>query len=48
MNKKFDHLKTSVRQLKRDSKISKDQNAHLTKQAKELIKIICIKIRIAK
>ena len=32
MNKKFDHLETSVRQLKRDSKILKDQNVHLTKQ----------------
>ena len=32
MNKKFDHLETSVRQLKRDSKILKYQNVHLTKQ----------------
>ena len=36
MNKKFDHLGTSVHQLNRDSKILKDQNAHLTKQVNEL------------
>ena len=36
MNKKLDHLETSVRQLKRDSKILKDQNEHPTKQVNEL------------
>ena len=35
MNKKFDHLETSVRQLKRDSKILKDQNVRLMKQVSE-------------
>ena len=34
MNKKFNHLETSVRQC--DSKIIKGQNVHLTKQVKEL------------
>ena len=36
MNNKFDHLGTSVRQLKPDCKIFKDQSAHLTKQVNEL------------
>ena len=36
MNKKIDHLKTSVGQLKRDSKLLKYQNAHFTKQINEL------------
>ena len=36
MNKIFDHLETSVRQLKRDSKILKDQNVRLMKQVSEL------------
>ena len=36
MNKKFDHLESLVRQLKRDRKILKDQNAHLTKLVNEL------------
>ena len=35
MNKKFDHLKTWGRRLKRDCKILKDQNVHLTKQVNE-------------
>ena len=35
MNIKFKHLETSVCQLKRNSKILKDQNAHLTKQINE-------------
>ena len=35
-DEKNDHLKTSIRQLKRDSKILKDQNAHLTKQVNVL------------
>ena len=34
---RIDHLKTLVRQLKRDSKFLKDQNAHFTKQINELI-----------
>ena len=36
MNNKFDHLETSVRQLKPDSNFFKDQSAHLTKQVNEL------------
>ena len=36
INNKFDHLETSVRQLKRGSKGLKDQNAHLTIQVNEL------------
>ena len=36
MNKKIDHLETSVRQQKRDNKILKDQNAHLMEQVNEL------------
>ena len=36
MNKNIDHLETRVRKLKHDSKILKDQNAHLTKQVNEL------------
>ena len=36
INKKIDHLETSVCQLKRDSKVLKDQNAHFTKQVNEL------------
>ena len=36
MNKKFNHLETSVHQLIRDSRILKDQNAYLSKQFKEL------------
>ena len=36
MNIKFKHLETSVCQLKRNSKILRDQNAYLTKQINEL------------
>ena len=36
MNNTFDHLETSVRQLKPDSKVFKDQSAQLTKQVNEL------------
>ena len=35
MNQKFDHFEKLVRQLKRDSKILKDQIARLTKQVNE-------------
>ena len=36
MNKKFDHLEKSVRNLKQDSKLLKEQNIRLTKQVTDL------------